>query len=167
MLFEGVVVLDETKSFLEKVSCLLFTFLWLERHCSLGECCDLLLRRGAFFGFHYSNLHSGCVHLRINNWGCLQQPSSFENIRWLWPSQQNYFQPCKIIMPIAICYKKWNHQAHFWVIITLKLKLRVVLVCIVAMITYFAIKITIIGSPIARQLCDNNIMASLDKQWLY
>jgi hypothetical protein len=32
------------------------------------------------------------------------------------------------------------------------------------MVTYYAIKITIIGSPMAGHLCDTNIVASLDKQ---
>jgi len=37
--------------------------------------------------------------------------------------------------------------------------------CIVAMVTYYAMKITILGLPMAGHLCDTNIVASLDKEW--
>lgn len=58
-----------------------------------------------------------------------------------------------------------GHQARFE-LYPLKAKIKSVLTaCTVAMVTYFALKTTIIGSPMAGGLCDANIVALLYKQW--
>jgi hypothetical protein len=50
----------------------------------------------------------------------------------------------------------------------LRLKLRVFLTgCIIAMVMYYAMKVTTTCSPMIGHLCDAYIAASLDKEWQY
>ena len=58
--------------------------------------------------------------------------------------------------------KKWRSTNSIYK--PLKLKLSVFLTgYTVAMVTYYAIKIATIGSPMAGHLCDTNVVASHDK----
>ena len=71
----------------------------------------------------------------------------------------------RVTLILIRLWKNGGHRTHFLSYKLLKLILRVLLtVYPVAMITFYAIKITIIGSSLAWDLRDTNIVLSLDKQ---
>jgi len=78
----------------------------------------------------------------------------------------NFAKTCILTCLSRFKNKKWVSPEPFLKYKYLKLKLRVFLTgYIVAMVTYYAMKMTTTCLPMIGRLCDTYIEASLDKEW--